>query len=117
MMCLRKAAGKTSIGKIRNEEIRRRVNMYSAQQTATENKIRRWSHVKRMTPTAPQSKALMIHPVGKRPKRRPRYRWEDDVPKWYKEIGIPMTDVNNWVNDRRPIVHPLDADGRRVRLT
>ena len=28
-----------------------------------------------------------------------------------------MTDVNNWVKERRPIVYPLDADGRRVRLT
>ena len=27
-----------------------------------------------------------------------------------------MTDVNNWVKERRPIVYPLDADGRRVRL-
>ena len=28
-----------------------------------------------------------------------------------------MTDVNNWVNEIRPIVYPaLDADGRRVRL-
>ena len=47
---------------------------------------------------------------------RPRNRWEDDVPRGYNEIGIPMTDVNNWVKERRPIVYPLYADGRRVRL-
>ena len=116
MRCLRKAAGKTRMDKIRNEEIRRRVNMQPAEQTA--NKIRWWSHVKRMAPTAPQSKALVIHPDGRRPRGRPRNRCEDDVvcPRWYKEIGIPMTDVNNWVKERRPIVYPLDADGRRVRL-
>ena len=79
------------------------------------NKIRRWSRVKRMVPTAPQGKALVIHPVGKRPRGRPRNRWEDDVPKWYNDIGIPMTDVNNWVEDRRPIVYPIDADGRTLR--
>ena len=116
MRCLRKAAGKTRMDKIRNEEIRRRVNMQPAEQTANKNKIRWWSHVKRMAPTAPQSRALVIHPVGKRPRGRPRNRWEDDVPKWYEEVGIPMTDVNNWVKERRPIIYPLDADGRRVRL-
>ena len=77
--------------KIRNEEIGRRVNMQPAEQTA--NKIRWWSHVKRMAPTAPQRKALVIQPVGKRPKGRPPNRWEDDIPKWYNEMWMPMTEV------------------------
>ncbi len=90
--------------------------MQPAEQTANKNKIRWWSHIKGMAPTAPQGKALVIQPEGRRPRGRPRNRWEDDVPRWYNEMGIPMTDVNNWVNERRPIVYPLDADGRRVRL-
>ena len=89
---------------------------FMAQQTANTNKIRWWSHIKRMAPTAPQSKALVIQPGGRRPRGRPRNRWEDDVPRWYGEMGISMIDVNNWVKERRPIVYPLDADGRRVRL-
>ena len=93
--------------KIRNKEIRRRVNMHPAEQTANKNKILKyWSHVKRMAPTALQSKALVIQPVGRRPMGRPQNRWEDDIPKWCKEIGIPMTEVNNWVKDRYPIVYP-----------
>ena len=116
MRCLRKAAGKTRMDKIRNEEISRRVNMQPAEQTANKYKIRWWSHVKMMTPTAPQCRALAIQPEGRRPRGRPRNRWEEDVPLWYNEMGIAMTDVNNWVKDRRPIVYPLDADGRRVRL-
>ena len=87
--------------------------MQPAEQTANKNKIKWWSHVKRIEPTA---KVLVIHPVGKRPMGRSRNRWEDDVPKWYNEMGIPMTYVNNWVKDRPPIVYPLDADGRRVSL-
>ena len=43
------------------------------------NDTRWWSHVKRMAPAAPQTKALVIHPVGKWPRGRPRNRWEDDV--------------------------------------
>ena len=114
MRCLRKAAGKTRMDKIRNEEIRRRVNMQPAEQTANKNKIRWWSHIKRMAPTAQQSKELVIQPEGRRPRGRPRNRWEDDVPRWYNEMEITMTDVNNWVKERRPIVYPLDADGRSV---
>ena len=65
---------------------------------------------------APQSKSFVMQPEGRRPRGRPRNRWEDDVPRWYKEMGIPMTDVDNWVKERRPIVYSLDADGRRVRI-
>ena len=101
---------------IRNDEIRRRVNMKPAEQTANKNKITWWSHVNSMAPTAPQSKGFVIHPVGKRPRGMARNRWEDYVPKWHKEMGIPMTDVNNTVKDIRPIVYPFDANGRRVRL-
>ena len=50
---------------------------------------------KMMAPTAPQGKAFVIQPEGGRPRGRPRNRWEDDVPRWYNEMGIPMTDVNN----------------------
>ena len=46
-----------------------------------------------------QCKAPVIQPVGRRQRRRPQNRWEDDIPNWYKEIWIPMTEVNNWVND------------------
>ena len=114
--CLRKAAGKTRMDNIGNEEIRRRVNMQPAEQTANKNKIRWWSHIKRMAPTAPLSKALVIQPEGRIPRGRSRNRWEDDVPRWYNEMGMPMTDVNNWVKERCPIVYPQEADGRRVRL-
>ena len=80
MRCLRKAAGKTRMDKISNEEIRRRVNMHPAEQTANKNKIRWWSHIKRMTTTAPQSKTLVVQSDGRRSRGRPRNRWEDDVP-------------------------------------
>ena len=90
--------------------------MQAAEETANKNTIRWWSHVKRMAPTAPLCKTLVIQPVGKRPRGRPRNRWEDDIPKCYKEMGVPITDVNNLVNDSRPILYPLVADGGRVRL-
>ena len=81
MRCLRKAEVKTRMDKIRNEEIRRRVSMQPAEQTANKNKIRWWSHIKRTAPTARQSKALVIQPEGRRPRGMPRNRWENHVPR------------------------------------
>ena len=90
--------------------------MQPAEETTYKYEIRWWSHIKRMVATAPQSKALVIQPEGRRPRGMPRNRLEGDVPRWYNEMGIPMTDVNDWVKERRSIVYPLDADGRRFRL-
>ena len=56
MSCLRKAAGKTRMDNIRNEDIRRRVNMQPVEQTANKNKLKWWSHVKWMATTAPRVK-------------------------------------------------------------
>ena len=56
--------------KIRNEEIRRIVNMQPAKQTANKNDHVHGGHTKginTMAPTAPQCKALVIQPVGRRP--------------------------------------------------
>ena len=86
MRCLRKAAGKTRMDKIRNEEIRRRLNMQPAEQTANKNKIRWWSHIKRMAPTAPRKQSTRNPSRGTTTEGRPRNRWEDDVPRWYNEM-------------------------------
>ena len=65
------------------------------------------------TNSAPES-TILLQPVGKRPRGRPRNHWEDDISKLYTETAIPMTEVNNWTKDRRLIVYPVDADSRRV---
>ena len=103
--------------KLGNEDIRRRVYMHPAKHTTNKNNIRWWSQVKRMPPRAPQSKALAIKPVGRRPRRIPRNRREDDIQNVTMKLdGIPMTEVNNWVKYRRPIIYQLTADGRIVWL-
>ena len=67
MRCPRNAAGKTIMDKIRNKEIRRRINMQPAEQTANKNKIRWWSHIKRMAPTAPRTKQCFQTPTVPKP--------------------------------------------------
>ena len=41
---------------------------------------------------------------------------EGDQGEGRKEIGIPMTEVNNLVKEIRPMVYSLGADFTRVRL-
>ena len=57
---------------------------------------------KRMAPTAPQYKSLVIQPVGSRPRGRPRRRFI------YKN-GAKSWDPD-WTKGTRPIVYPLDAE-------
>ena len=106
MRCLRKAVWKIRMDKIRNEEIRRRVNMQPVEQTANKNKIRWWSHVKRTAPTAPQSKALVIQPEGRRPRGRPRIdgktMFRDGTMRWGSRWPMSTT---GWRTDVRLYIH------------
>jgi hypothetical protein len=43
---------------------------------------------------------LVGKPEGKRPLRRPRHRWEDNIRKDLKEIGWKLWTVFMWLLDR-----------------
>ena len=55
----------------------------------------RWAgHVARMEEVRTAFKILRGTPTGKRPLRRPRCRWEDNIRMYLKETGI---NTRNWV--------------------
>jgi hypothetical protein len=55
----------------------------------------RWAgHIARMEEARSAFKILTGKPTGKRPLRRPRRRWEDNIRMDLKEIG---TNTRNWV--------------------
>ena len=55
----------------------------------------RWAgHVARMDEGRSAFKILTGKPTGKRPLRRPRHRWENNIRMDFKEIGI---NTRNWV--------------------
>ena len=63
--------------------------------------------------------AIVIQPVGRRPRGKLRNRREDDIiPKWYNEIGIPMTEVNNCMGEGHKSdyrhIYKFDADDNGV---
>jgi hypothetical protein len=56
----------------------------------------RWAgHVARMEGGRIAFKILTGKPTGKRPLRRPRHRWEDNIRMEIEEMGINM---RNWVD-------------------
>ena len=56
----------------------------------------RWAgHVARMEESRSAFKILIGKPAGKRPLGRPRRRWEDNIRRDLKEIGI---DTRHWVD-------------------
>jgi hypothetical protein len=55
----------------------------------------RWAgHVERMEERRGVYRVLVGRPVGKRPLRRPRRSWEDNIKLDLREIGIYWT---NWI--------------------
>jgi hypothetical protein len=76
---------------LHNEELH---NLYSSQNIIREIKLRRmmWvGHVAHMGEERKMYGVLLGKQAGKRPLRRPRYRWEDGIRMDLKKIG--------WVGD------------------
>ena len=57
-------------------------------------------HVARMEEDRSVFKILTGKPTGKRPLGRPRHRWEDNIRKNLKEIGINMRNWDGSAQDR-----------------
>jgi hypothetical protein len=56
----------------------------------------KWAgHVARMEEDRSAFKILICKPTGKRPLGRPRRRWEDNIRKNLKEMGV---NTRNWVD-------------------
>ena len=56
----------------------------------------RWAgHVARMEQTRNAYRVLMGKPEGKRPLRRPRRRWEDNIRMDLREVGC---DLGDWID-------------------
>jgi hypothetical protein len=80
--------------KLRNDELH---NLYSSPNIVRVTKLRRmmWAeHVARMGDGRGFYRVLVGGPEGNRPLGRPRRRWEDNIKKDLREIGI---DGTNWI--------------------
>jgi len=80
--------------KLHNDELH---NLYSLPNVVRViNSRKRWAeHVARMGESKGFYMVLVGSPESKRPLRRPRHRWEDNIKMDLREIGIGMV---NWIH-------------------
>jgi hypothetical protein len=85
--------------KLHNEELH---NLYTSPSIVRVIKARRmrWAgHVARMGEVR-SAYILVGRPEGRRPLRRPRRRWEDNIEMDLREIGFGDVDWMHWAQDR-----------------
>jgi hypothetical protein len=86
--------------KLHNEELH---GLYSSPSIVRVIKARRmrWAgHVARMGEVRSAYNILVGRPEGRRPLRRPRRRWEDNIKVDLREIGFGDVDWIHWAQDR-----------------
>lgn len=93
MKFLRSTIQKTRRDKIRNEEIRDKLNMEKLQDTIDNSRIKWMGHIMRMEEERLPKQALKLKGRGKRPLGRPRKRWLDQVKEDVEKRGVTWQDI------------------------
>lgn len=103
MRFLRAIKGKTRRDRIRNEDIRRELNMESIRGKIENMRIRWFGHMKRMGEDRLPRKMEEMRIEGRRPRGRPRRRWKDAVVNEVEKRGYRWRQVEDerWWQDRR----------------
>ena len=80
MKCLRSLVGVSRMGKVTNEEVRRRAGIERELACRADQRVLRWfGHVKRMDEYRMARRALMAEVSGGRVRGKPRLGWMDGV--------------------------------------
>ncbi|KAI5754231.1 hypothetical protein M8J77_006965 [Diaphorina citri] len=79
MKFLRSIAGKTRRDRIRNDDIRRMLQMESLEERMRKGRLRWYGHMKRMNCERLPKKMYEMRMEGMRPRGRPRYRYSDVI--------------------------------------
>ena len=104
MRCLRTIAGVHILDKIRNEDIRRRLQITSTiYEEVTKRRLRWFGHVCRMPKYRLPVQAYKNEFDKRRPPGRPPLRWRDQV---QKDVGFPLQEAEDVAQGR--------ADWRRI---
>ena len=102
MKFLRAIKGKTRRDRIRNEDIRRELNMESMKEKVEKMRLRWFGHVKRMGEDRLPRRMEEMRMEGRRPRGRPRWRWIDGVVDGMLRRGCRWQQVEEerWWEDR-----------------
>ena len=77
MMCLRRVEGVTRKDKVRNEEVRKALGQEAVMDIVKEKQKKWKDKVKAMSEDRLVKKVYMDEARGRRPRGRPRKRWQD----------------------------------------
>lgn len=112
--CLRKIEGVRWYHRITNEEIRSRTETTPVSQTIYKRQVSLIGHLARATPPQDAVKLITAAPsrMWKRPRGRPRQRWDDVLFTTLDEVGIDRTNWRTLARERtfwRQVVRSIAA--------
>ena len=93
MKVLRLIKGVTRLDRLRNEDIRRELEVEDILKLIEKGQLRWYGHVKRMDDGRYPRKYLEWKPEGTRPVGRPRKRWKDNVDTSLRRRGTSLLEV------------------------
>ena len=100
MKYLRRVAGKTKRDKIRNTTIRDQTKSVDIKTKIEINQLRWFGHVNRMNDKRIAKSIYNARTQGKRPKGRPRRKWEEDIREALRKRNLTFTEGNRKCQDR-----------------
>ena len=101
MRCLRRAAGKTRLDRVRNEEIRKTVGVLPIIHHIEQQRIKWFGHLIRMPVSQPALRAFTTRFSGFRARGRPRRRWSDSVADTLRSHHMTMLQAHRLAADRQ----------------
>lgn len=113
MKVLRMIFGVTMWDRKRNVDIRKALGVKPIVLLVEQNILRWYGHVMRMSPTRTVKRMVDWRPHGKRPRGRPRKRWQDGVKEILERMDTNLAEAEMLCHDRkqwRSLIHRLSTD-------
>ena len=101
MRMLRWSLGLTRLNRIRNDEVRRRMEVAPITEKMREGRLRWYGHVVRSSEHSVASTAMRLNPQGRRPRGRPKMRWMDRIKEDMRNVKVTTEDAHDRAKWRR----------------
>ena len=101
MKYLRRVAGKTKRDKIRNTTIRDQTKAEDIKTKIERNQLRWFGHVNRMNDNRIARSVYNAKTQGKRPRGRPRRKWEEDIKEALKKRNLSFLEGSRKCQNRK----------------
>ena len=101
MRCLRSMCGISIRDRVRNEEVRKKVQVNEKLSERIDKRVLTWfGHVERMNDGRMTKRVYKSEVSGTRLRGRPRLRWKDGVKRTMQSMNVSMKDAYELVHER-----------------